>query len=99
MKEEKIDKWQTLFLFNPKQRGHKRHFPCQMEKTQTWQSCGAIPAGVGVAGGWVGRGGSSRTNRSVQHFMKVEYFLKEERMGWWEGPLNTARSAERESCA
>lgn len=31
----------------------------------------------------------AQTNRSVQHFMKVEYSLKEERMGWWEGPLLT----------
>lgn len=49
----------SSFLFNPKQRGHKDISLFQMErKLQTWQSCGAIPAKLGIAEEVVRKGGA-----------------------------------------
>lgn len=78
------------FLFNPKQRGHK-DISLFRWRENSKHGRAVVPS----QRGWVLRGEGSRegwklqTNRSVQHFMKVEYSLKEERMGWWEGPLLT----------
>lgn len=89
MKEEKIDKWQTPSSLIPNRgdidislfrwRENSKHGRAVVPSQRGW-----VLRGEGSRKGW-----KLQTNRSVQHFMKVEYSLKEERIGWWEGPLLT----------